>query len=163
MRTVFKVLVFALAAEVVVQAMAIAYALAGLGKWVEDDGGVLNKAALDSESLHFQGVGGFAIHGINGMTVIPILALLMLITSFFSKVAGASKRAGILFALVVVQVVLGMTLHGVPVVAPLHALNGFALFLLALQTGLRLRGGGDLRRGRAAQVADAPRVGAAVA
>ena len=43
MRNVYRVLAYLLAVEVVVQAMAIAYAIAGLGKWVEDDGGVLNK------------------------------------------------------------------------------------------------------------------------
>jgi len=136
MRKTFKVLAYLLAAEVLVQAMAIAYALAGLGKWIEDDGGVLNKAVFDSDSgPEFAGVGGFAIHGINGMMIIPLLTLLLLIVSFFTKLPGASKRAGILVGLIVLQVALGITLHGVPYVAPLHALNAFAILVIAFQTG----------------------------
>ncbi len=133
MRRAYQVLAGLLAIEVVIQAMAIAYALAGLGKWVEDDGGVLNKAVLDnSEDLHFQGVGGFALHGINGQMVIPLIALALLIVSFFAKeVAGAPRRAGILFGMVVLQVILGLGLHGVVVLAPLHVLNGFGILAMA--------------------------------
>ena len=76
MRSTYRVLAYLLAAEVVIQAMAIAYALAGLGKWIEEDGGVLNKAGpRRREDPEFTGVGGFPIHGINGMMVIPLLAL----------------------------------------------------------------------------------------
>jgi hypothetical protein len=139
MRSTFRVLAYVLAAEVVIQAMAIAYALAGLGKWVSDEGGVLNKAALDSESLEFTGVGGFAVHGINGMMVIPLLTLVLLIVSFFSKVPGAPKRAGILVGLVILQVALGLGLHGVVFLAPLHVLNAFGILVMAFTTG-RLAG-----------------------
>lgn len=137
MRATYRVLAYLLAAEVVLQAMAIAYALAGLGKWVEDDGGVLNKQVLDSQSAHFPGIGGFALHGTNGMMVIPVLALLLLIVSFFSRVPGASRRAGILIGLVVLQVVLGMLLHGIPFVAVLHVLNAFGIAAMAFMAGRR--------------------------
>ena len=55
MRNVYRVLAYLLAIEVVVQAMAIAYGIAGLGNWVEDDGGVLNKAVFDSDYPDFPG------------------------------------------------------------------------------------------------------------
>ncbi len=135
MRSVYRVLAYLLAAEVLIQAMAIAYALAGLGKWVADDGGVLNKAALDSDSLSFTGVGGFAVHGINGMMVIPLLALVLLVVSFFAKVPGGSRRAAILFGMVVVQVALGLGLHGVVWLAPLHVLNGFGILAMGIVAG----------------------------
>jgi hypothetical protein len=136
MRKVYGVLAYLLAAEVVIQAMAIAYALAGLGKWVEDDGGVLNKAVLDSDNgPDFRGIGGFATHGINGMMIIPLLVLLLLIISFFAKLPGASKRAAVLLGLVVLQVILGIALHSVPYIAWLHVLNAFAIFMGALMTG----------------------------
>ena len=139
MRTTYRVFAYLIAAAVVVQAMAIAYALAGLGKWIEDDHGVLNKQVLDnSDSLHFRGSGGFALHGFDGMLVIPLLALLFVIISFFAKVPGGSKRAGIIFGLIVLQVILGFTLHGVPVVAPLHALNAFIILGVAIMTGHRV-------------------------
>jgi uncharacterized protein DUF6220 len=136
MRNAYRVLAYLLAAEVVIQAMAIAYALAGLGKWVEDDGGVLNKQVLDADNaLHFKGVGGFATHGINGMMLIPILVLLLLIVSFFAKVPNGVRNAAILVGLVILQVILGLALHGVPYVAFLHVLNAFAILGFAIQTG----------------------------
>jgi hypothetical protein len=41
MRNVYRVLAYLLSIEVLVQGMAIAYPIAGLGQWGEDDGGVL--------------------------------------------------------------------------------------------------------------------------
>jgi hypothetical protein len=137
MRTTYRVFAYLIAAAVVVQAMAIAYALAGLGKWIEDDHGVLNKQVLDNEDLHFRGSGGFALHAIDGMMIIPALALLFVIISFFAKVPGGSKRAGIIFGLIVLQVILGFTLHGVPLVAPLHVLNAFIILGVAIMSGQR--------------------------
>src|SRR6185312_5937197 len=132
MRATYRVLAYALAVEVVVQAMAIAYGIAGLGKWV-DDGHVLTKKVADDG--HFSGAGGFAVHGINGELLVPVITLALLIVSFFAKVPSGRKRAGILFGLVVLQVVLGMALHGVPGIAPLHVLNAFAILVMALYTG----------------------------
>jgi Family of unknown function (DUF6220) len=136
MRSAYRVLAFLLAAEVVIQAMAIAYALAGLGKWVADDGGVLNKQVLDSESAEFPGVGGFATHAINGMMIIPVLVLLLLIVSFFAKVPGGVRKAAILLGLVVLQVFLGIFSHEIPYVILLHVLNAFAIIGTAIQAGL---------------------------
>lgn len=135
MKRAFQVLAGLLAVEVVVQAMAIAYGLAGLSHWVDKDGGVLNKAALDdAENLHFRGVGGFAIHGINGMNLIPLIAIALLVVSFFAKVEGGVRRAGILFGMVALQVILGLSASGEPLLAPLHALNGFGIFVMAAMT-----------------------------
>lgn len=138
MRKTYQIFAFLIATEVVVQAAAIAYALAGLGHWIEDDGGVLNKQVLDDESAHFQGVGGFAIHGMNGMMIIPLITLIFLIISFFAKLPGASKRAGLITLLVAVQVTLGLSSHSVVALAPLHAINGFILFSLAVMTGVKV-------------------------
>ncbi len=115
MRNVYRVLAYLLSIEVLVQGMAIAYAIAGLGKWVEDDGGVLNKQVMDSDNPDFPGVGGFAIHGINGTMIIPIVVLLLLIVSFFAKIPGGVKRAAILFGLVALQIFLGIFSHSDPV------------------------------------------------
>jgi hypothetical protein len=134
MRTTYKVLAYALAVEVLVQAMAIAYAIAGLGKWVEDDGGVLNKQVLDSDNASFQGVGGFAVHGINGTMVIPLLVLVLLVVSLFAKIPGGTRRAGILVGLVALQVFLGIFSHSLPAAIVLHALNAFGIFVMAALT-----------------------------
>jgi hypothetical protein len=34
------------------------------------------------------------VHGMNGMMIVPLLALTFLVVSFFTKLPGASKRAG---------------------------------------------------------------------
>jgi Family of unknown function (DUF6220) len=135
MRNAYRWIAYLLAAEVVIQAMAIGYAVAGLGKWVEDDGGVLNKQVIDSDSPDFRGAGGFAVHGINGTMIIPLLTLALLIVAFFAKVPGGVRRALILVGMVIVQVVLGIALHGVPYVAWLHVLNAFGIFVFAVETG----------------------------
>jgi heme A synthase len=144
MRTFYRVLVILLAVEVLVQGMAIAYALAGMGHWVDQDGGVVDKALFDSDNPDFPGVGGFMIHGLNGTMIIPILVLLMLIVSFFANVPGASKRAGLLVGLVVLQVFLGIFSHEIPYVITLHVLNAFAIFSIAAITAYRLGSADDL-------------------
>ena len=139
MRKTYRVLGYLIAAEVVVQAMAIAYAMAGLGHWVAEDGGVLDKQVMESESLSFTGLGGFITHGVNGMVVIPVLALLFLVVSFFAKQPGASTRAGAVVGLVVLQVVLGITSGSLPFAAALHALNAFLILVLAFTAAHRAR------------------------
>ena len=134
MRNAYRVLAYLLAVEVVVQAMAIAYAIAGLGHWVEEDNGVLNKQVIDSDSPDFPGVGGFATHGINGTLIIPIIILLLLIVSFFAKVPGGVRRAAILFGLVALQVFLGIFSHSIPFVIVLHVLNAFGILGMSLFT-----------------------------
>lgn len=141
MRKTYRVLGYLIAAEVVVQAMAIAYALAGLGYWVSEDGGVLNKQVIDSESADFAGVGGFMLHGMNGMMIVPLLALLFLIVSFFTNLPGASRRAAAVVGLVVLQVFLGILAHDLPFSAALHALNAFVLLVVAF-TAARRAGAG---------------------
>ena len=138
MRSTLRVLFFLVAAEVLVQGMAIAYAIAGMGHWVDQDGGVVNKALFDSNNPHFTGIKGFMIHGMNGMMVIPILVLLTLIVSFFAKTKGASKRAGTLVGLVVLQVVLGIASHSIPGLITLHVLNAFTIFSVAAMSGIWL-------------------------
>jgi heme A synthase len=153
MRTALRVLFYLLAAEVLVQGMAIGYALAGMGHWVDEEGGVVNKALFDQDNPDFPGVGGFMTHGMNGMMVIPVLVLITLIVSLFSKVEGATKRAAILLGLIVVQVVLGIASHSAPFLILLHVPNAFLIFSLAALTAWRLGNG---------VTADAPRETASV-
>jgi hypothetical protein len=139
MRKAHQILAGLLAAMVVVQAMAIAYALAGLGHWLEKDGGVVNKAVLDSwddKAPTWRGSGGFALHGIDGTMIIPLITIIFFIVSLFAakQVQGAASRAGILFGMVALQVFLGISLHDVVVLAPLHALNAFGIFAMAIVT-----------------------------
>jgi hypothetical protein len=139
MRTAYKVLAYLVAAEVAVQAMVMVWAIAGLGKWVEG-GGVFDKSIIESEGTPpFPEVLGIIVHGINGSFVIPALALLLLIVSFFTKVRGAIKWAAIVFVLVAVQAQLGFMGHEFPAAAAVHGLNALALFATALYAARRLR------------------------
>ena len=122
----YRILATIIAIEVVIQAMAMVFAVAGLGIWV-DEGGVLDKAAFESDDLSFTGVGGFIIHGINGMMIIPLLGLALLILSFFAKVQGGVKWAGIVLGAIVVQVLLGVFGHESAYIGALHGLNAFIL------------------------------------
>jgi hypothetical protein len=137
MKTVYKVLAYIVAAEVVIQAMAMVFAVAGLGRWVSE-GGVLDKAVMESEESAFPEVVGFMIHGLNGMMIIPAIALLLLISSFFAKVPGGAKWAALVFGLVVVQVSLGFAGHAIPALGSLHGLNALMLFTAALYTARRV-------------------------
>jgi hypothetical protein len=145
MRTAYKVLAYLVAAEVAVQAMLMVWAIAGLGKWVQG-GGVFDKSVMESEGTPpFPEVAGIIVHGINGFFVIPALALLLLIVSFFTKVHGAIKWAVIVFVLVIVQGQLAGFGHDFPLVAALHGLNALALFGAAVYAGRRLRAATTVR------------------
>ena len=142
MRTAYKVLAYLVAAEVAIQAMVMVWAIAGLGKWV-DGGGVFDKSviegSMESGAMPFPEVLGILVHGINGIFVVPALALAMLIVSFFTKVRGAIKWAVIVFVLVVAQGQIGFLGHEFPLAGALHGLVALALFGVALYAGRRLR------------------------
>ena len=127
MRKTYRILADIVAIEVVIQAMMIVFAVAGLGHWV-DEGGTLDKAAFESEDLSFTGVAGFMVHGINGMMIIPLLGLALLVVSFFARLPGGVKVAAIVLGAIVVQVLLGIFGHESAYIAALHGLNAFILF-----------------------------------
>lgn len=132
MRSTYKYLAYTICVLVALQAAFVVYADAGLFQWIDQDGGVLDKAALNDDSLSFPGLGGFILHGMNGMMLIPLVTLATLVVGFLTKTKGAASRAGLLLGLVVLQVTLGMVAHGVPQIGPLHGINAFAIFLTAL-------------------------------
>lgn len=138
MRSVYRVFAFLIAAEVAIQASMMAFAVAGLGVWVDKEGGVLDKATFESEP-DFTGAVGFMVHGINGMMVIPLLALIFLIISFFAKVPGGAKWAALVLLAVVIQVTLGIFGHENAVFGLLHGLNALLLFSLAFMAGKRVK------------------------
>ncbi|RCG31705.1 hypothetical protein DQ384_09170 [Sphaerisporangium album] len=138
MKVLYKVLAYLIAAEVAVQAMAVVFADAGMGKWVEQ-GGVLDKAVMESDAPPFPEVVGLMVHGMNGIMVIPVVALLLLVSSFFTKIPGAVKAAGLVLLLVVLQVSLGILGHDIPGLGALHGLNALLLFSAAVYAARRDR------------------------
>ena len=137
MRRTYHVLAYLVAVEVVVQAMAIATAVAGLSHWI-DDGATVNKHVIDKHPS-FTGSFGFPMHAINGEMLIPLLALILLIVSFFAKVAGGTRWALYILGLIVVQVVLGVSQGDVPYLGFLHGLNAFAVFVVAVLAARRAK------------------------
>lgn len=137
MKSVYRVLAYLIALEVAVQASAVAFAFFGLGKWI-DEGNTLDKAAIDNQDLSFTGSVGFMIHGLNGMMIIPLIALIFLIFSFFAKVPGGAKWAAFVLLAVVVQVSLGIFARETPQLGALHGINALILFSLAVMAGMRV-------------------------
>jgi hypothetical protein len=138
MRSAYRFLAYAIPVLVVVQAASIAFGLFGLGAWV-DNGHTFTKAMVDGNTnTSFTGDVGFAIHGINGEMLIPLVALILLVVSFFAKIPGGVKWAAIVLLVVVIQVALAFVAFGAPVVGALHGLNAFVLFGLALMAAQRV-------------------------
>ena len=140
MRTTYRVLSTLLPIGVVVQAASIAFAMFQVAKEI-DDGAVIDKNYVDS---HSGSAGlGFAIHAIDGQMVIPLIALLLLIVSFFAHVRGGVRLAAIAFGVVVLQVVLAFASFGVPGIGFLHGMNALAVFGVGIAAARAARTSGD--------------------
>jgi heme A synthase len=117
---------------VLVQAAAIAFgwfdAISELEKGLVIDG-------------NYEGNAGHMLHGMIGMYVMPVLGLILLIVSFFAakEVPGARKWAGIVFGLIVLQVVLAFVAFGAPIVGALHGLNALAIIGCAARASMLTR------------------------
>lgn len=82
---------------------------------------------------------GQALHSVIGLMVIPLFAVVLLILSFFAKIPGGARVAGIVVALVALQIVLGLVSFPVPAIGLLHGINAFAIAGVAGYAG-RLAG-----------------------
>ncbi len=122
MRATYRVLALLIAVGVVLQAAFIA------SGWFQvlnnaDSGAVFDK---NSERNWAQ-----AAHGEVGIMVIPILAIALLILSFFARIPGGVKWAAITFGVVLLQIALAFVGFFVPVLGTLHGINAFALAAVA--------------------------------
>jgi heme A synthase len=71
--------------------------------------------------------------------IVPAIALLLLICSFFARIPGGVKWAALVFLLVVVQVFLGFSGFAVPALGAVHGLNALLLFTAAIYAARRQR------------------------
>jgi hypothetical protein len=131
MKSVYRALAGLIAIGVVVQAMAIALAWFTVLKDT-DDGLVFDK----NSEFNL----GHLIHSIVGSGVIPLLAIVLLIISFFAKVQGGVRWALYVFGLVVLQFALAAVSFSAPVVGALHGLNAFALLGVASMAARKASG-----------------------
>jgi hypothetical protein len=118
MRATYRVLALLIAAGVVVQAAFIAVA------WFQvihelDSGSVFDK--------NYEGNWGHMGHTVVGSGVIPLLAIVLLILSFFARIPGGVKWAAITFGVVALQFLFAALSFGAPVVGLLHGINAFVL------------------------------------
>jgi hypothetical protein len=142
MRKVYAVLAWIVAGGVIVQAASIALGLGGMLNRVQE-GGVIDKALVESGGAGGSGDLGFSIHATVGGIVIPVAALALLVISFFVKARGARMWAAIVFGLVALQTTLGYSIVDVPFLGLIHGANALAVLLTALVAALRVgRSGG---------------------
>jgi heme A synthase len=133
MRSAYKFLAYAIDVLILLQAAAIAWAVFGLSKYIED-GHSISKASIEGDKTLFTEENGFAIHGISGTTLIPLVALILLIISFFAKVPEGPKWAAMVFVGVVVQIALGIFAHSLPALGFIHGFWALLLFAVAFRT-----------------------------
>jgi len=122
---------------VVVQAMTIAWGYFGVQQYLVKDGGTLDKAAYESESLDFPGAMGLSIHAVAGERVLPVVALLLLIVAFFAKVSQGIVIALATLVLVVAQIV--VTKVGGADLGLFHGLNAFLIFGAAMAAAMKAK------------------------
>ena len=154
MTKAFRILAFLVAGLVFVQAFSIAWAVAGLYHYVDDGNAFTSELMEPGQEAPFTEVLGFMIHGMNGMMVIPVVALITMIVGVIAKFPGSTKFGVAIFLLVVLQVALGLFGHEAAIFGGLHGLNALILFGTAVMAGVKAR---DLHVGT---VEDRPRVNA---
>ena len=132
MKQTYRVVAGLVALGVVVQASAIAFG------WFDALNKIDHGLVVDK---NYDGNVGHAIHGLNGMYIMPLLGLILLVVSFFAAktVPGARKWAGIVFGLIVLQIVLAFVAFGAPVVGALHGINALLVFGAAVRASMLTR------------------------
>lgn len=141
MRKTYRIVADIIAIDVVIQAMAMVFAIAGLFKWI-DDGATLDKSVIESwedDPPTWTGSIGHFIHVMNGTFLFPLLGLILLIVSFFVAVNGAVKWAAIIAVSIVVQILAGQFAGDSPYLGLVHGLNAFILFGAALMAARSAR------------------------
>ena len=134
MRKTYRILADIIAIEVVIQAMMIVFAVAGLFHWI-DGGATLDQSVIDGwedDPPTWQGAIGHFIHVMNGQFLIPLLGLALLIVSFFAAVPRGTMLAAVILVSIIVQVAAGIIAGSAPWVGLIHGLNAFILFGAAL-------------------------------
>jgi len=134
MRTAYRVLAFAIAAMVAIQAGAIGYAVFAQFNWIEE-GGTFDKAAFDTGA---PGTGAFMFHALFAGVVL-LSSLAMLILSFFAKIPQGVRWALYVLIATIVQIALGVLSHLWAGIGALHGAAALVLFGVAVMAAMRAR------------------------
>jgi heme A synthase len=132
MRAAYRVLAFAIAAMVAIQAGAIGYAVFAQFNWIEE-GGTFDKAAFDTGA---PGTGAFMFHALFAGAVL-LASLVMLIISFFAKIPHGVRWAVIVLIATIVQIALGVLSHLLAAIGALHGAAALVLFGVAVMAAMR--------------------------
>jgi heme A synthase len=138
MTKAFRVLAFLIAALVFVQAFTVAWGVAGLAIWV-DEGNDFTSEVLGGDDMPFTELYGMMIHGMSGMMLIPLVALITMIVGLLAKFPGSTKYGVTIFLLVVLQVALGLFGHELSLAGGLHGMNALILLGVAITAGTRAK------------------------
>ena len=133
MRTAYRVLAFAIAALVAVQAAAIGYAVFAQLSWIEN-GGTIDKASIESAP----GTSAYIFHALDGGVVL-LLALALLVISFFAKIPQGVRWAVIVLVCTIVQIALGTLSHMLSAIGAVHGAVALVLFGVAIMAAMRAR------------------------
>ncbi len=125
MRSAYKILGHTIAGFVAIQAAAIALWVFGMFKWV-DDGHSLTQQVSDDRLEGVTGSVGIMIHSLGAM-IVALLAIILLIISFFAKIPGGVKWAGFVFLAVLAQWVIAIASFEIPGLGFLHGLNAIVI------------------------------------
>lgn len=132
MRSTYRVLALLIAALVAVQAAAIALWVFGLLNWVDEEKNSLTPQIADDRLEGVTGAVGISIHSFGALAV-ALVAIVLLIISFFAKIPGGVKWALFVFLAVLVQWVVAIAAFGIPGLGAVHGANAILIAWLALR------------------------------
>jgi heme A synthase len=134
MKTVYRVLAYAIAAMVAVQSAAIGYAVFAQLNWMET-GGTLDKAAFDTGA---PGTGAMIFHALDAGFIL-LLSLALLVVSFFAKIPHGVRWALIVLVCTILQIAFGVVSHLTAVMGAVHGAVALVLFGVAVMAAMRAR------------------------
>ncbi len=129
MKRTYRVLAYLVAAGVPLQAAFIAFVMFGI---IND----VNGGQVVSQN--YEPNAGARLHGGTGMFLIPLLAIILMIVSFFARIPRGITWAAIVLGVVLMQVTFAYVAFGAEFVGLLHGFNALVLFTAALYAGLRV-------------------------
>jgi heme A synthase len=134
MLKVYRVLAYAIAAMVAVQSAAIGYAVFAQLNWI-GEGNTLDNAAFESGA---PGTAAFIFHAFFGGAVL-LVAIALLVISFFAKIERGVRWAVIVLVTTFVQIALGVLSHFTAVFGAVHGAVALVLFGVATMAAMRVR------------------------
>jgi hypothetical protein len=135
MKSVYRALAILISVLVLVQAAGIAMGTFGILNFIDDGTDYTKTIAENGDAT---GAVGQMVHSIGAIAIL-LVAIILLVVSFFAKISGGVKWAGYIFLDVVVQWVLAIVAFGVPAIGALHGINAFVMFGLGMMAAQNVR------------------------